>query len=911
MRTLLAVVALCAAAVAAQEPQGPTFKTGIDLIAIDVAVVDGQGRPVEDLRAPDFTVKIDGQERRVASAELFKVDVEAARRQVADKTETFFTSNLTPPNARMIVLAIDQTNIHPGAIKPVLNAASKFLDQLSPLDEVAFIAYPEPGPRVNFTTDRLKVRLAMQRLVGQPRLGIATQLNIGLAEAIAIEARRDRIVLADVSARECRRTDPAQRVQCEREIIAESANMVQRARRDAAASLDSLRTMFERLALVEGHKSVILISEGLGVDESVDLGWLVALAGRARAAINVLLVDLNRGDVTIAEQPPTETEDRRIRTAGLQSLAAMSRGSLFHVVGTGERIFDRLASEISAYYLLGVEQRPGDERTERRRIDVEVRRRDVTVRSRQAYVVSSATGGRRQPPEEILRDALNSPFGTSGVPLRVTTFAQQDPATGKVQLSVAAEVGAAGAAPGDYTIGYLLVDPDNKVAGSYVATRSLAPQAGSPAEALAFLGGLTIDPGVYTLRFGVVDAEGRRGSVVRDVNAWKLAGEEFALGDLIVGNVPPAGQGLRATVEPHVTADAVAMFLELYSTADTTWAGANVTFELADDEQSPALATLTGRMATGRQPTWRAASGVLGVAAMPPGRYVARASVRRDGKLAGVLVRPFVLERGDGARTVRTAAAASAAATFAQSLPAFDRTAVLGADLLGAMLDIAEKRAPSLKDAMADARAGRYGAAALEALVAGDQTTAAFLRGLDFLTRGQLDQAATQLDLAAGPRREFFPAAFYLGATLAAAGRDRDAAGTWQLALGTEARPAVIYPMIADARLRDGQPDSAIEILKPAYDRAPANDAVARRLGVAYVVTGRFAEAVPVLDGYLTRHPAEEEMLFAAIVAQYEVARAGQVLSSTDRAKLRRYATAYRGPQRALVDKYLEALQVR
>jgi predicted Zn-dependent protease len=117
--------------------------------------------------------------------------------------------------------------------------------------------------------------------------------------------------------------------------------------------------------------------------------------------------------------------------------------------------------------------------------------------------------------------------------------------------------------------------------------------------------------------------------------------------------------------------------------------------------------------------------------------------------------------------------------------------------------------------------------------------------------------------------------------------------------------------MIADARMRDGQPASAIDILKPAYDRAPADDEVGRRLGIAYVLVGRFAEAVPVLDGYLTRHATDQEMLLAAIVAQYEVARGGQLLSDTDRAKLRRYATAYRGPQRALVDKYLETLQVR
>jgi tetratricopeptide (TPR) repeat protein len=227
------------------------------------------------------------------------------------------------------------------------------------------------------------------------------------------------------------------------------------------------------------------------------------------------------------------------------------------------------------------------------------------------------------------------------------------------------------------------------------------------------------------------------------------------------------------------------------------------------------------------------------------------------------------------------------------------------------MLDLAEKRAPALTEAMSQARAGRYGSAALDALSEGDQTTAAFLRGLDFYARGQFDQAATQLDIASGPRREFFPAAFYLGAVFAAAGRDREAAGIWQLSLGNEARPAAVYPMIADARMRDGQPDSAIDVLKPAFERSPTDDNVARRLGIAYVLTGRFSEAVPVLDSYLTRNGADQDALFGAIIAHYEVVRAGQTLSNVDAGKLRKYATAYRGPEQALVEKYLTTLRVQ
>jgi Flp pilus assembly protein TadD len=493
----------------------------------------------------------------------------------------------------------------------------------------------------------------------------------------------------------------------------------------------------------------------------------------------------------------------------------------------------------------------------------------------------------------------------------VTTFAQQDPATQKVRLTVSAQVGAAGAQPGQYTVGYIVIDDANQVAGSFLTKATLSPGAGSPNEPLHFVSGVVLEPGIYSLRFGVVDDEGRRGSVVRDVNAWKMAGETLAMGDLIIGSLPASGQGLRPEVEPYVLDDRLAAYLELYSNAESTWNNAKVTFEIADNPDTPALATLSAPLAPGRQPTWRVASGIVPAQALPPGRYVARAQITRDGTAVGVLVRPFVLERAAGARTIAPAAVTAASLSFASSLPKFDAAGTMKGELLTQLLDITEKRSASLKEAMVEARAGRYGTAALEALTAGDQTAAAFFRGVDLFGKGQIEQAATQLQLSAGPRRDFFPAAFYLGAIYASVGRDRDAAGVWQMALGTEPRPPVVYTMVADARLRDGQPASAIEILKPAYERDPANDELARRLAIAYALTGRFAEALPVADTYLERHPTDQDMLLAAIMSQYELFRSGQVLSNIDRAKIRKYSLAYKGADRALIDKYVTTMEAR
>jgi hypothetical protein len=72
MKTFFAALAalLVASPLVAQGQSGanaqadqPTFRTGVDVITVDVGAVDSRGQPVTDLHAPEFTVKIDGQPR--------------------------------------------------------------------------------------------------------------------------------------------------------------------------------------------------------------------------------------------------------------------------------------------------------------------------------------------------------------------------------------------------------------------------------------------------------------------------------------------------------------------------------------------------------------------------------------------------------------------------------------------------------------------------------------------------------------------------------------------------------------------------------------------------------------------------------------------------------------------------------
>ena len=538
---LIAVLAAGAGSLAAQsqaqsEPpaQGPTFRTGVEVIAVDVSVVDGNGRPVEDLLAPDFVVE---DRRTTAAGRIGRSLPHRCRGGAAGGCGSLRIAVHHQPEA------LERPHVrHRGrpardqvrGARGLLETAGKFLDTLSPADRTAFVAYPEPGIQVGFTSDKLRLRQAMQRTIGRQQL-FSGKFNIGLYEAIAISEKGDGRIFAQVTLRECPRLIGTALEQCERDVLSESSSLVRSVRQDTTESLRGLTDLLLGLSVIEGPKTLILLSEGMVLESPSDLDPVIRAAAYARVSIHVLLLDVPRHDITVARLQPTPTEDRDMQVQGLGDLAAATRGALYYIAGTGQNVFDRLGSETLAYYMLGVEQSPSDRDGKQHRIDVEVRRRNVTVRSRRAFVLSSPTTTRRNA-EETLMDALKSPFGVAEVPVRLTTFTQKDPASDKARIIIAAEVGQPGGEPAEYTVGYVLLDDEGKVVSGTADKRTLSVPDGLETSPRDYLTEVIVDPGNYSLRFGVVDAEGRRGGIIRDVNAWKLGGEEFAVGDLLIGD---------------------------------------------------------------------------------------------------------------------------------------------------------------------------------------------------------------------------------------------------------------------------------------------------------------------------------------------------------------------------------------
>ncbi|HSC25631.1 MAG TPA: hypothetical protein VLD67_00065 [Vicinamibacterales bacterium] len=121
--------------------------------------------------------------------------------------------------------------------------------------------------------------------------------------------------------------------------------------------------------------------------------------GRQAAASNtniyVLHMDSSFIDAFSERRGPSPTllRDSGSLAAGLEMVSGAAGGTLIRVqAGTGDSAFQRVLRENSAYYLLGVEPQPDDRDGEAHRIQVRVRARGATVRSRTIVIVPRAGG---------------------------------------------------------------------------------------------------------------------------------------------------------------------------------------------------------------------------------------------------------------------------------------------------------------------------------------------------------------------------------------------------------------------------------------------------------------------------------------------------------------------------------------
>jgi tetratricopeptide (TPR) repeat protein len=203
---------------------------------------------------------------------------------------------------------------------------------------------------------------------------------------------------------------------------------------------------------------------------------------------------------------------------------------------------------------------------------------------------------------------------------------------------------------------------------------------------------------------------------------------------------------------------------------------------------------------------------------------------------------------------------------------------------------------------MQKALEGTYSNVSAENTEPGDVVSLAFVRGLALLQKKEYAQAAGWFQTALKNASDFLGAAFYLGAVHAAAGRDSDAIGAWQMAtIGENSDP--VYPVLVDALLRTGDAQGALDMIAEVPEAWPSDDERMKRAATAQAMLGQFEPALETLNDLLQRHATEDDLLFVVIQVLYRQ-HGARPLTAEERAQFDEYSKRYldrKGPEAALV----------
>jgi hypothetical protein len=180
-------------------------------------------------------------------------------------------------------------------------------------------------------------------------------------------------------------------------------------------SLYALRDLGLALQKVDGPKTMLLVSGGSPPPDSKS-NTSYTLIANAFAAAQISLYTL------YVEQPefgqakygasPTAAQDHLVEREGVENATSASGGTFMEAVGTWGQYFDRIVSELSGAYLLGIEVESADRNGRPHQVSVKVNRRDVDVRARRQYVISSRV---QEPSGNNRREDHDQETGATGL----------------------------------------------------------------------------------------------------------------------------------------------------------------------------------------------------------------------------------------------------------------------------------------------------------------------------------------------------------------------------------------------------------------------------------------------------------------------------------------------------------------
>ena len=898
-RLLLApvLVLVSAALSAAQDPplpDQPTFRATTERVVIDAAVVDQAGRPITDVTASEFQLNVDGKPRGIVSVEFIPHLSEPAAPTPQGGLEAFSTNERVQAG-RLVLLAIDQNTITIGRGRTAFISATSLLDRLTPEDRVGVIAFPR-GPRLEFTTDRKAVDNTLQQVIGTAQHTM-NEVQLSPTEVRSLN-RGDNQYLDEVMNRECqfafaRDTDAWTRAdelaKCRSEVEQEARSLAILLRDRTTASLNMLRAIVAQLKRIPAPKTLIWVSQGMIADDRYpDIARIADEALAARVNIYVLHLDpIDQADASTPRVFPTLQEDRQMMSEGLEFMAGVGRGALFRTSGTADYAFTQIANELAGSYLLTIEPQASDRDGRMHAIDLKVRRAGALVRSRHRFAVTPTPPDPAAPEDQVVA-LLHAPLLAAELPLKVATYALASGSKGRVRVLVGSELGQPTSSPENVALGFVIVDEKGKLVRDGFQQVKLSPLALGVNSPVHYNGMIELPPGTYKMRFAAVDSSGKQGSLEHRFQVALASSGGVTVGSLVLAPLT-SDRGLRAPAQSIVAVPFQA-YADVTVASGTTPASVRVRVEIADRATGQVLTGADGAVLERAGDTSAAAHARLPVELVPPGEYIATLVVTAGDAPPVRLTREFSL--------VKTVAAEDGMfADDIRHLPASGNDDLLlptyVAPVLALALTVDGPRADvATREAVS---AWLHGAALPETALPKDPASGPLLsttmaRGITRLRRGELESAATAFRTAIKIASDFPPAAIYLGACYAAGGRDREAAGAWQLVLALGYEDQTIYRLLADALLRLGDTQAAEDVLKDAMRAFPDDAALARRVALARAAAGDPEHALDLIEPLLTTGAPEPDVQVLAVKLAIALA-AGNTSSdhAGDLARLQRY----------------------
>ena len=584
MRVLILSAACCACASLTFAQQGAArqgadvVRVNTSLVQTDVMVFDKQGGFVDGLKRDQFALKVDGKPRDIS---FFERIVAGSRNEEAQLAAARGNSaggnNGAAPldRGRTVFFFIDDLHLSSSSMKQARLLLQRFINSEMGQNDQAAIASSsgQIGFLQQLTDDKRVLQAASERLVARtytmkdsqrpPMTEYQAQLieennydvtEYFVDELIRLSYQLPRNLAAD-------------------EIRGRASQIVQQTDFLTSATLNSLKALVKNSAALPGRKLVFVVSDGFLLDnKNSDTYEGVRQITSAGAASGVIIYSIDARGLT-SGMPDASTEvpfdpSGRLARGAAGEIGATQNGLNALAVDTGGRAFfnsndlrpavTTALKETSAYYLLAWRPDNEEQRNQKaRRVEVSViGRPELAIRFRRSFgdVSPAETASRKKKdgppgpkPDDLMGEALRSPFPKSGLPVAISlNFLDlaQVGATLTTSIKISSKslvLEAQGGPPiGVMDVAGAVFNDQGKAVSTFnkhltIKSRSADPKS-LPPDNVFYHHFCLIKPGLYQVRVAAVDIkQGRAGSAVQWIQIPDLGSNALTLSSLIVG----------------------------------------------------------------------------------------------------------------------------------------------------------------------------------------------------------------------------------------------------------------------------------------------------------------------------------------------------------------------------------------